>query len=97
PISKYWTVRLASRTSLCAARRAIPIRPGGGESPNNDNMKAIFAFYSPLVKGLNGHAWTRGYQPRFCLVEEVCDGGRVEKANRQLLQFSGRKRLEALT
>src|ERR1019366_804819 len=47
PISKYSTTRLVSRSSLSAARRAIPTRPGEGESPNS-----IYR-YSPFVRHMS--------------------------------------------
>src|ERR1700689_5173394 len=46
-ISKYWTTRLASRTSLWAASLAIPTKPGEGESPNS------MLLYSPFVRFLS--------------------------------------------
>src|SRR5438067_9490670 len=44
PISKYWTARLASRTSLSAASLAIPTRPDGGESPHSTFL------FSPFIR-----------------------------------------------
>src|SRR5271154_7528763 len=52
--SKYSTLRLLSRTSLEAARRAMPTSFGGGSSLNSIEAStrgvSIFAFYSPNVK-----------------------------------------------
>src|SRR6185437_11372864 len=53
PISKYWTRRFASRTSLSAASFAIPTRPEGGESPHSTFR------YSPFVRQLSSPALAR--------------------------------------
>src|ERR1019366_10273320 len=63
PISKYSTTRLVSRTSLSAARRAIPTRPGEGESPNS-----IYR-YSPFVRHMS--SWSLQVLPIDSLLPEI--------------------------